>query len=125
MRSGIHEGLGSGNRTPTSLQQGETMNHHLNVLVTGANGYLGGWTQKLLTERGHTLYPFNSHEQALNYANPSMTLTDAVKVADVVIHLAWYSSAGDEHRETHHQCLSATNRLLREVVHHGKSNCRF
>lgn len=77
------------------------------ILVTGANGYLGGWLLKEITRLGWYVSGLDSHG-GLVYG-PSIMHP---KEADAIVHLAWYSSAGDKHSALQLSCLNATKQLV-------------
>jgi nucleoside-diphosphate-sugar epimerase len=72
------------------------------TLVTGADGYLGGWLLEVLKERGHGVLAFDSHERKLRGNGP----------VDSVVHLGWYAVAGSEHAHLQSLCVEMTRRLL-------------
>lgn len=78
-----------------------------NVLVTGANGYLGGWLVPLLRVAGHTVVTVGARE--LINGNPIEIHADPF---DACVHLAWYSSAGNSQLGLHQKCLDATKHVV-------------
>lgn len=77
----------------------------MTVAVTGARGYLGGWVVEFLRTRTR----WNVMELP---GRTSDGWLSCASVADAVIHLAWYSSAGDKYAILHRECLERTRHLL-------------
>lgn len=91
----------------------------MNVLITGGNGYLGGWLFKELDDAGHTVYSVGS--QRIDTWFQAM---DTMETVDCVVHLAWYSKAGEGAKDIHADCLERTRELAIRVKHRY-SNCRI
>jgi nucleoside-diphosphate-sugar epimerase len=74
----------------------------MRIVVTGANGYLGGWVCKLLEViPEYKVLRMDSHRNILGGdigIHPSNV--------DVIIHLAWYSTVGDGNDHIHQQCVN-------------------
>lgn len=77
-----------------------------NILVTGANGYLGGHVVKELKEAGHRLNLMNSHGEMIS------VLSFPPEAVEVVVHLGWYASVGNKHKEIQVECLQRTKSLI-------------
>lgn len=78
------------------------------VLVTGANGFLGGHLCIQLKEAGWEVFGTDSHgNKVLGDRIPHPSIVQAV------VHLAWYSSAGDKHPKLQQHCLDSTKSLLK------------
>lgn len=83
----------------------------LTVAVTGARGYLGGWTCYYLRNFGHTVVELPGRStKGWEYA---------AEHADTVIHLAWYSSAGNGNKQLQEDCVERTAKLLHTAKHNG------
>lgn len=81
----------------------------MNVLVTGANGYLGGHVVRVLRGRGHTVYGLNSHgKEVVGTKMPLQTV-------EAIVYLAWYSSAGDGHPGLQEDSLERFNDLMSTI----------
>lgn len=84
----------------------------MNVYLTGANGYLGGWLLKELLDAGHNVHAVSAHGDLVHgYGCGQERLT----TADVIVHLAWYSSAGDSCPHLHERCLHLTEGLAKQI----------
>lgn len=83
----------------------------MNVFITGANGYLGGHVMALLRYYGCRPYALNSHWQRLD-KNQAGHWRDWIRECDAVVHLAWYSSAGNSCPEVHAKCFYDTMQLI-------------
>lgn len=81
----------------------------MTVLVTGAFGYLGGWVCQLLRGNGHQTVELGSRIPELWH------VAVEARPFDAVVHLAWYSSAGDGQPELQQRCLDDTRKLVRRV----------
>jgi nucleoside-diphosphate-sugar epimerase len=80
------------------------------VSVTGARGYLGGWVVQSLRRLGHTVIEL-----------PGRTdegWEKSVAVSESLIHLAWYSSAGNGNRQIHEDCVDRTAKILSVAKRH-------
>lgn len=84
----------------------------MRVLLTGANGYLGGWVATLLEGGGHDVLTFDSHLRDLSVSkgNACVPLGAALCWCDAVVHLGWYSTPNDD--PIHSQCLANTKALM-------------
>lgn len=69
----------------------------MKVLITGANGFIGGYVQEELIRRGHTPIAFDRHDKGyrpngseffLGDITDDVAITEAVAHADAFIHLA-------------------------------------
>lgn len=87
----------------------------LRIIVTGGRGYLGTPLVKALRDRGHEVlvvdlewYNIEKHEP---HSVRDLT-EDTLKDVDVVIHLAWFSSAGNTFPELQLYSLDNTTRLV-------------
>lgn len=76
------------------------------ILVTGANGYLGGWVCAHFTSRMLPFVGLNSHGQF--WAGCPRTSAPPKGV----VHLAWYSSAGSGEPDIQTHCLEDTKKLV-------------
>lgn len=80
----------------------------MNVLLTGANGYLGQHTSIQLQQAGHFVLPTNHDpndwEEHLNS-----------RAIDVVVHLSWLAKAGNGDPAGQRNSLRNTKRLLSAV----------
>lgn len=93
----------------------------MNVHITGANGYLGGWLVSTLLESGYNVTGEDSHGRPTHgNADPYKSLREA----DAVIHTAWYTSAGNGQPELQRHCLDRTM-LLANQAEHCKKLRRF
>lgn len=81
----------------------------MNVHITGANGYLGGWLVSTLLESGHSVSGEDSHGRP-THGRDNVEL--ARRYADVVVHLAWYTSAGNNQPLLQQFCLDRTKSLV-------------
>jgi nucleoside-diphosphate-sugar epimerase len=86
----------------------------MRILVTGSNGFLGGWLIKFLEAAGHVVNGMDSHGNKV-YASPVLQQEWFGVDADSIVHLAWYSSVGSQHKELHEECLSRTHSLVHQV----------
>lgn len=77
-----------------------------NILVTGANGYLGGHVVRELRDAGHKLNLMNSHGDMVS------VLAFPPEAVQVVVHLGWYTSVGNKNKELQVECLHRTRALL-------------
>lgn len=77
-----------------------------NILITGANGYLGGHVVNELKDAGHKLNLMNSHGEMLS------VLTFPPEKVEVVVHLGWYAAVGNKHKEIQEECLNRTKALI-------------
>lgn len=82
----------------------------MNVLVTGATGYLGQVLVPILRNAGHNVIPCGSQDR---YKWMESVASHNV---DVVVHLAWYASAGNASPAIQQQCLDNTHTLMRRIV---------
>lgn len=83
----------------------------MNVAVTGANGYLGGWLTEGLVSTGHSVSAFDSHgRNLLTHA------TFPVRNADAIVHLAWYAKPGNGEQKIQYECLERTKTLVDETT---------
>lgn len=94
----------------------------MRVYVTGSNGYLGAWLVRTLTDRGHVVFGLDSHGRRVTGEG---TAEEFLPTANVVAHLAWYSSAGDRHADLHRWCLDQTEQLIQQVRWQAPTHCRF
>jgi nucleoside-diphosphate-sugar epimerase len=79
-----------------------------NVLVTGANGYLGGWLTRNLLLQGHSICAVGSRDDWVEQAKG--------RQFDTVIHLGWYSSAGNDNPELQQYCADKTKLLIDSIA---------
>lgn len=98
----------------------------MNVLVTGANGYLGPWCLQELRAAGHDLLVMDSHGRpCLSFVTPELPpahdedLRAVLEWADAVVHLAWYSKVGPGNDAIQDRCLAASLKLFRAVREAG------
>lgn len=79
----------------------------MNVLVTGSTGFLGGWVVQALADKGCGVIGTRARK-------PDEWRTGmGCAGIEAVVHLAWYSSAGDGEPELQQRCLDDTRRLMR------------
>lgn len=100
----------------------------MNVLVTGANGYLGAVLVEELKATGHDLYLLDSHWRTLPDRTPLVVpgpLTAFLRRADAVVHLGWYSTAGDGQPELQRKCYENTMALGGLVRPFTPRHCRI
>lgn len=81
----------------------------MQIYLTGANGYLGRWTRKLLEDRGHTVR--TPEDQIPDYH---------LLRSDVVVHLGWHSRAGSDEPEKQIDSLERTKKLLAQLRFHQR-----
>lgn len=82
----------------------------MNILVTGANGYLGGVLTHGLSSIDPRVTLWNSHGEPLKGWNRF-----PLKRADIVVHLGWYSKVGDGEKALQFECLRRTGDLIYEM----------
>jgi nucleoside-diphosphate-sugar epimerase len=89
----------------------------MKVLLTGNEGYLGACAEQALIKRNHEVtgidsgwfsYPVRKEGRRL----VSSLTAEEVEKQNVVIHLAWFSSAGNELSELQNQSLAETETLV-------------
>lgn len=88
----------------------------MNVMLTGSRGYLGSHVFSALRKAGHNIVGMSGRNDA-DWGD--MAMDDKI---DTVIHLGWYSSAGDAHPMIHQLCMEQTHRLVQSVVSAEKRN---
>lgn len=82
----------------------------MNILVTGANGYLGGVLCQGLSSVDPRVTLWDSHARPLREWDRF-----PVGRADVVVHLGWYSKVGDGEKALQFECLRRTGDLLYDM----------
>lgn len=91
----------------------------MKVLVTGANGYLGGCVVDALTRAGMCVKQEDSH--GYNFPSPPTyrvaAPTSNVEWADVVVHLGWRARAGNTETEAQSDSLELTELLVDSMRH--------
>lgn len=84
----------------------------MKVYLTGANGYLGGWLVEELLGAGHDLYAVSARGELVHgYGEDAERLA----AADVVVHLGWYSVAGDAAPRLQDRSLAMTEGLVQHL----------
>jgi len=88
----------------------------MRVYVTGSNGYLGGHLLKALEKQGNQYFGMDSHGKVFRVSpGTDWQGLNPLDAADAVVHLAWYSSAGDKEPAVQEECLERTKKLVDEV----------
>src|SRR4051812_20486437 len=109
----------------------------MNILVTGANSYLGEWVVRLLLESGrHIIFPMDSHGRGVHLSklkgkehlaqsilaplnNPATTFPPIdYRLIDAVAHLGWYSKAGDGELRAQADSYQRTADLTYKLLDH-------
>lgn len=85
----------------------------MRVLITGANGYLGGWVTHTLESQGHTVSGYTSHDQLFYKTKDKPQIR--LHQADVIILLGWYSKVGNAHPELQQESLARTIEYVKHV----------
>jgi nucleoside-diphosphate-sugar epimerase len=83
----------------------------MRVYLTGANGYLGGAAITFLGDFNHDVYGVSSRGDVRIYG-PQIPPLEALSTADVIVYLAWYSSAGNDHPAIHEFCTQKALRMI-------------
>jgi nucleoside-diphosphate-sugar epimerase len=93
----------------------------MNVLLTGATGFLGAWVAHCLRERGHETCQLDSHGRPARGCVWSVPrfLADA----DAVVHLAWFSQAGRAYPTVHRYCLERFKEVVRQASWAAPPEC--
>ncbi len=88
------------------------------VLLTGSEGYLGAHVKRLLLDHGHSVVGvdtgwFSYPQVGKNrYSVGDLCGKEVGRLADVVIHLAWFSSAGNDLQGLQEFSLRETMKLV-------------
>ncbi len=77
----------------------------MNILVTGANSYLGAHVCYQLRQRGHIIFRMDSHGRPIGNGGDEM-------LVEAIAHLGWFSKAGDGEPAAQEYCLWLTANLL-------------
>ncbi len=82
----------------------------MNILVTGANGYLGGGLVPTLEAQNHRVNKLDGHGRVWGVMQfpPEQT--------QVVVHLAWYSRVGNGEKEIQEACYLRTRSLIQSAA---------
>ncbi len=91
------------------------------IVLTGATGYLGSWVRRALLAQGCTVLCLGSRDMLKGLNTQQWFL----KRAGAVVHLAWYSSAGDKHPHIQDRCLQDTETLVDMVTQESSPDCKF
>ena len=83
----------------------------MNVLVTGANGYLGGWVVEHLRCAGHQVLGEDSHGNEILFPDREFWSC----AVDAVVHLGWCARVGDTEAASQVDCVMRTVKLLRRT----------
>jgi nucleoside-diphosphate-sugar epimerase len=93
----------------------------MRYLVTGANGYLGGWVCELLSQSNHEVVGLDSHNRVCRGRRPGGA--GGLPYEDVgghgfdgVVHLAWRAKPGDGEKEIQNLCARDTDILATSVA---------
>ena len=95
----------------------------MKILVTGATGFIGRRLSRLAESRGHQVTPVSRTPRAGGFDWSQQSLTDGVRAADAIVHLAGESLFGRRWSEAQKKRLVAsrvetTSRLAALAVEH-------
>lgn len=100
----------------------------MRIFLTGANGYLGGWTIHKLEEFGHTVLGMDSHH-CLHHLTKGeaweVNQKSGITSIECVIALGWYSSVGNKHPHLQEESANNVKSIVNRLVSDGKKGVRF